>query len=62
MHQEVSGGEPPNNDGLLNEKGKTMYELRGASSMSGELFSELMKRVAGNVIHVFSEEFGLNPP
>ena len=61
MHQEVSGGKPPNNDGLLNEERETTYELRGANSISGELVSELMKRVAGNVVHVSPEELGLNP-
>ena len=61
LHHKVPGGEPPNNDGLLNEEGKLMYEYRGDSSISGELFNELRKRVAGNIFHVVSEQFILDP-
>ena len=61
VRQEVSGCEAPNNDRLLNGDGKLMCEQRGERSITGELFKELRKRVARNILHVLSEESVLNP-
>ena len=54
--EEVPGGCPPNNDGVLKEIWESTYVASGAIRLIGELLNELWKGIAGNFIHVLDEE------
>ena len=54
--QDVSGGSPPKNDGMLKDSWEDMYVVSGAIRVIGELMNELESGVARYFIHVLNED------